>query len=108
MFILPVNDDGYIGRRAYILLGLVVLNALVLAATYVHPSNSDSVILRYGFVPSHAQFSTLLDDGQSLLRPNLRKSTHATIKNGRLTNRNASSAKKDDTRRTTNALIQRI
>jgi Rhomboid family len=60
VFILPVNDDGYIGRRAYILLGLVVLNALVLAATYVHPSNSDSVFLRYGFVPSHPRFSTLL------------------------------------------------
>jgi hypothetical protein len=41
-----------------------------------------------------------------LLRPSLRRNTHATIKNGRLTNRNASSENKVDTRRTIKALIQ--
>ena len=50
----------------------------------------------------------VINDGRSLLRPNLRKSTHATIKNGRRTNRNASSAKKVETRKTINTLIQRI
>jgi membrane associated rhomboid family serine protease len=52
--------DDYIGRRAYVLLGLVVVNALVLAATYIHPSMADAVFLRYGFVPTHPQISTLL------------------------------------------------
>ncbi len=60
MFILPLNEDGYIGRRAYVLLGLVVLNALVLAATYIHPSNSDTVFRQYAFVPAYPHLSTLL------------------------------------------------
>jgi membrane associated rhomboid family serine protease len=60
VFILPLNEDGYIGRRAYVLLGLVVLNALVLAATYIHPSNADAVFRQYGFVPAHPHLSTLL------------------------------------------------
>lgn len=55
MFILPLNEDGYIGRRAYVLFGVVVINALArqLATTYIHPSNSPAVFQRYGFVPAH-------------------------------------------------------
>jgi membrane associated rhomboid family serine protease len=60
VFILPLNDDGYIGRRAYVLLGLVILNALVLAATYIQPSNFDAVFQQYGFVPAQPHLSTLL------------------------------------------------
>jgi membrane associated rhomboid family serine protease len=60
VFILPVNDDGYIGRRAYVLLGLVVLNALALVATYIHPSHADAVFQQYGFVPAHPHLSTLV------------------------------------------------
>jgi membrane associated rhomboid family serine protease len=36
------------------------LNTLVLAATYIHPSNSDPVFGRYGFIPAHPHLSTLL------------------------------------------------
>jgi hypothetical protein len=60
VFILPLNEDGYIGRRAYVLLGLVVLNALALAATYILPASSDAVFQQYGFVPAHPHLSTLL------------------------------------------------
>lgn len=60
MFILPVNTDGYIGRRPYVFLGLVVINAFVLAATYIHPSPAEALFLQYGFVPAHPHFSTLL------------------------------------------------
>ena len=60
MFILPLNDDGYIGRRAYVLFVLVLVNALVLAATYLHPSQAEAVFRQYGFVPAHPKFSTLL------------------------------------------------
>jgi hypothetical protein len=57
---------------------------------------------------SMSQTVHVINDGRILLRPNLRKNTHATIKNGRLINRNTSIEKKVDTRRTINALIQRI
>jgi len=60
VFVLPVNEDGYVGRRAYALLALGVANALVLAATYLHPSQADAIFRQYGFVPAHPQFSTLL------------------------------------------------
>ena len=60
MFILPVNDDGYIGRRAYVFLCLVALNAFVLVATYIHPSHAEALFQQYGFVPTHPHFSTLL------------------------------------------------
>ena len=60
MFILPVNDDGYVGRRAYVFLGLVALNAFVLVATYIHPSHAEALFQQYGFVPTHPYFSTLL------------------------------------------------
>ena len=48
----------------------------------------------------------VINDGRIPLRPSARKNTHATIKKGRLTNRNASSENKVDTRRTIKALIQ--
>jgi len=48
----------------------------------------------------------VIKNGRILLRPSLRKNTHAAIKNGRLTNRNASSENNVDTRRTIKALIQ--
>ena len=48
----------------------------------------------------------VINNGRIPLRPSLKKNTHATIKNGRLTNRNASSENKVDTRRTKKALIQ--
>jgi len=58
---------------------------------------------------STSQTVQVINDGRILLRPYLRKNSHATIKNGRLTNRNASSEKKVDTRRTIKATpIQRI
>ena len=57
---------------------------------------------------SISQTVHVTNDERILLRPNLRKNTHATIKNGRLTNRSASSEKRVDARRTINALIQPI
>jgi membrane associated rhomboid family serine protease len=60
VFILPVNDDGYIGRRAYVFLGLVVVNAIVLVATYIHPSYAETVFRQYGFVPADPHVSALL------------------------------------------------
>jgi membrane associated rhomboid family serine protease len=60
VFILPLNTDDYIGRRTYVLLSLIFINALVLAACYVHPSTVDNVFLQYGFVPAHPHISTVL------------------------------------------------
>jgi membrane associated rhomboid family serine protease len=60
VFILPLNDDGYIGQRPYLLLGLVVLNALVLVATYIQPSHAEAVFRQYGFVPAHPHLFTAL------------------------------------------------
>jgi len=60
VFILPLNEDGYIERRAYVLLGLVVINAFVLILTYIPPSHSVAVFQRYGFAPGHPQTSSLL------------------------------------------------
>lgn len=60
MFIVPINSDGYIGRRANILLTLIALNALALVATYVSPLPADQVFLQYGFIPANPRFWTAL------------------------------------------------
>jgi hypothetical protein len=35
LFILPINEDGYIGRRPYVIATIAIINALALAATYI-------------------------------------------------------------------------
>ena len=60
MFILPLNEDGYIGRRAYVLFALVIINAFVLILTYIPPSHSVTVFQRYGFTPVHPNAVSLL------------------------------------------------
>ncbi len=58
MFILPVNEDGYVGRMPYVIIGLVVANGLVLAATYLL-SSSQTVFSQYGFTPAQPQTLTV-------------------------------------------------
>src|SRR2546428_13240395 len=67
VFILPVNEDGYVGRMPYVIIGLVVANGLVLAATYLL-SSSQAVFSQDGFTPAQPPslavfFSLLLHAG---------------------------------------------
>jgi len=63
VLILPFNEDGYVGRMPYVIIGLVVANGLVLAATYLL-SSSQAVFSQYGFTPAQphtlTMFSSLL------------------------------------------------
>jgi membrane associated rhomboid family serine protease len=58
VFILPVNEDGYIGRMPYVIVGIVVADGLVLAATYLL-SSSQTVFSQYGFTPAHPHTLTM-------------------------------------------------
>lgn len=57
---------------------------------------------------SASQIVNAMKDGRMVVRPYLRKSTHAAIKNGRLTNRNAPTQKRVATSRTRKTAIRRI
>jgi membrane associated rhomboid family serine protease len=57
MFILPLNDDRYVGRAPYVVISLTIVNGLVLAATYLLAS-SQSVFSRYGFIPAQPHILT--------------------------------------------------
>ena len=58
MFILPLNDDGYVGRTPYVIIGLIIANGLILAATYLIAS-SQSVFSQYGFIPAQPHILTM-------------------------------------------------
>jgi membrane associated rhomboid family serine protease len=58
VFILPLNDDRYVGRAPYVIIGLTIVNGLVLAATYLLAS-SQLVFSRYGFVPAQPHILTI-------------------------------------------------
>ena len=51
MFVLPINEDGYVGRTPYVIAALVLINGLALAATYTL-SSSQAVFAHYGFTPA--------------------------------------------------------
>src|SRR5207245_2318667 len=55
-----------------------------------------------------SQIAIAINDGRMVVRPYLRKSTHAAIKNGRLTNRYAPTQKRVATSRTRRTIMQRI
>lgn len=60
MFVLPINTDGYVGRRPYVLLALVALNTLALVITYLCPTPVHDIFLQYGFVPGTPHISTAI------------------------------------------------
>jgi hypothetical protein len=58
VFILPLNDDRYVGRAPHVIISLTIVNGLVLAATYLLAS-SQSVFSRYGFIPAQPHILTM-------------------------------------------------
>ena len=58
VFILPLNDDRYVGRTPYVIISLAIANGLVLAATYLLAS-SQLVFSRYGFTPVQPHILTM-------------------------------------------------
>jgi membrane associated rhomboid family serine protease len=58
VFILPLNDDRYVGRAPHVTISLTIVNGLVLAATYLLAS-SQSVFSRYGFIPAQPHILTM-------------------------------------------------
>jgi rhomboid family protein len=58
VFILPLNDDRYVGRTPYVIIGLIIANGLVLAATYLFAS-PEVVSSRYGFTPAQPHLLTV-------------------------------------------------
>lgn len=58
MFILPLNEDRYVGRTPYVIIGLAIANGLTLAATYLLAS-PQLVFSRYGFTPAQPHILTM-------------------------------------------------
>jgi membrane associated rhomboid family serine protease len=57
LFILPINRDDFVGgRRPDVYIALFVINAIVLALTYLL-SDIQQVFLNYGFIPAQPQLS---------------------------------------------------
>src|SRR3954452_24702748 len=59
MFVLPINEDGYVGRTPYVIAALVLINGLALAGTYTL-SSSQAVFAHYGFTPAQPHTLTVL------------------------------------------------
>jgi membrane associated rhomboid family serine protease len=59
MFVLPINEDGYVGRTPYVIAALVLINGLALAAIYTL-SSSQAVFAHYGFTPAQPHTLTVL------------------------------------------------
>jgi len=59
MFIIPFNKDDRPISTGWALLLLIVLNTSVLIWSTVH-SSTDAVALKYGFVPAHPEWTTVL------------------------------------------------
>jgi membrane associated rhomboid family serine protease len=59
LFIVPINEDGYIGRTPLVIICVAVLNVLALAATYLF-FPSQTVFSHYGFTPAEPQALTAL------------------------------------------------
>jgi membrane associated rhomboid family serine protease len=58
VFIFPINEDGYVGRKPYVIISLAVVNSLALAATYLLAS-SHAVFSLYGFTPAQPRALTV-------------------------------------------------
>ena len=58
MFILPINKDGYVGKRPYVFIALAILNGVFLAAIYMF-STERAVFELYGFTPATPTIKTL-------------------------------------------------
>jgi membrane associated rhomboid family serine protease len=54
LFILPINRDEFVGRRPDVYIAIFVINAIVLAATYLF-SDIQQVFVAYGFIPAQPQ-----------------------------------------------------
>ena len=59
MFVLPINEDGYVGRTPYVIAAIVTVNTLALAATYLLFS-SKIAFSHYGFIPAEPHIVTAI------------------------------------------------
>lgn len=58
MFILPINRDNPVRRVPYVLIGVIILNCLALALTYL-VYTPDAIFRQFGFIPAHYEWPTL-------------------------------------------------
>lgn len=58
MFILPINRDNPVRRVPYVLIGVIIVNCLLLAVTYVMYT-PETVFRQFGFTPIHHEWATL-------------------------------------------------